>query len=212
MKGADLPVSIDPNDHFAHHNILLKSPRLTNCQCLSTSNHLRINTGNEMCRKKLNLNLRYTHTWNIANVVVTGWWWTARGTGSRSWIGCTVTRSPCILEKVGIVQLQVQQPSMLHQASWSVKVLPGQPHYMRPPGFPRGRSHAGPAGLSTPFKSSKSRSIRFKFSKPFPQRWCKDFQGPGTDSLSNTVQVFCKHMNVNWPKCPNKEKFDFRLD
>ena len=32
----------------------------------------------------------------MAKVVVTGWWCTARGTGSLSWMGCTVTKSPCI--------------------------------------------------------------------------------------------------------------------
>ena len=45
MKGADFPVCIDPNDHLAHHNILLKPPGFTNCQCLRTSNHLNIIKG-----------------------------------------------------------------------------------------------------------------------------------------------------------------------
>ena len=103
-------------------------------------------------------------------------------------------------EKISLLKKCIQ-PSAWRRASWSGKVQQGRQRYRRPPGFPHGRSHAGPAELSTPcITSSKSEPFRFNFSKPFPQRWCKDFPGRGTDSLSNTVQVFCKQVNIN---CPN---------
>ena len=150
MKGADLPVSIHPNDHLAHHHILLKPPGLANCQRLGTSNHLRIIQGTKGAIKGTGHFEKKRDTWNIAKVVVTGWWWTARGTGSRSWIGCTVTRSPCWQKMWVLIITQVQQPLVLRQASWSVRVQQGRPHYMHLPSFPRGRSHAGPAVPSTP--------------------------------------------------------------
>ena len=58
MKGADFPVCIDPNDHLAHHNILLKPPGFTNCQCLRTSNHLNIIKGTKGIIEETNSILR----------------------------------------------------------------------------------------------------------------------------------------------------------
>ena len=62
MKGADFPVCIDPNDHLAHHNILLKPPGFTNCQCLRTSNHLNIikgTKGNSILRRNRKAYLKH---------------------------------------------------------------------------------------------------------------------------------------------------------
>lgn len=200
MKGADFPVSIDPNDHLAHHNILLKPPGFTNCQCLRTSNHLNIIKGTKgvidetdvISRGKADLK----HCKGCCDRVVVNC--------QRNWVALMnwvhSYQVSLFTEKISLLKKCIQ-PSAWRRASWSGKVQQGRQRYRRPPGFPHGRSHAGPAELSTPcITSSKSEPFRFNFSKPFPQRWCKDFPGRGTDSLSNTVQVFCKQVNIN---CPN---------
>ena len=42
MKSADLPVSIHPDHHFAHHHILFQSAWLAYGQGFSASSHLKI--------------------------------------------------------------------------------------------------------------------------------------------------------------------------
>ena len=146
MKGADLPVSIDPYHHLSHHHILLQPPWFTHCQCLSASSHLRV----KRVTRETNWRIWF-HTWNIAKVVVTGWWWTARGTGSRSLIGCTVTKSPCsFFISCGSQEAITEKPSMWHQAFWSERELQVLPHCKHLQGFPRGKAHAGPSELSIP--------------------------------------------------------------